>query len=46
MKFVKLQDSMFLIFYAVKINKVFDFKINQKLCFLLINYNSNEPDFW
>ena len=29
-----------------KINKVFDFKINQKLCFLLINYNGNEPDFW
>ena len=54
MKFVKLQDGMFLIFYAVaeayvllssKLIKVFDFKINQKLCFLLINYNGNEPDF-
>ena len=46
---------MFVIFYAVTedyvllssklLNKVFDFKINQKLCFLLINYNGNEPDF-
>ena len=44
---------MFLIFYTVteayvllfKINKNLDFKINQKLCFLLINYNGNEPDF-
>ena len=54
MKFVKLQDGMFLILYAVtearvqfefKINKVCDFKINQNPCFLLINYNGNEPDF-
>ena len=56
MTVVKLQDGMFVIFYAVTedyvllssklLNKVFDFKINQKLCFLLINYNDNEPDFW
>ena len=53
MKFVKLQDGMLLIFYAVTEAYVllssklivFDFKINQKLCFLLINYNGNELDF-
>ena len=26
------------------INKVFDFKIYHALCFLLINYNGNEPN--
>ena len=39
---------MFLIFYEVinLSNKVFDFKINQKLCFLVINHNGNvNPTF-
>ena len=49
-RFVNLQNGIMLLIFLIfctidfKISKRFDFNINQTLCFLLINYNDNEPN--